>query len=137
MCGFVFAFWMYLKGFAMPPPPILGFGASFQAPGPLPMASARRAIGISLIESFWRAVGIEIYHFCMISVISGPRMLKELMDEAPAPLIWLLGITRMLKISFEFGPTRLTAEWVGGLRKFNLAQHFSLNSLSVGSVYCF
>ena len=28
----------YLKGFAMPPTPFLGSGASFQGPGPLPMA---------------------------------------------------------------------------------------------------
>ena len=69
----------------MPPIPFLGSGASFQGPGPLPMASSRQAIGISLIESFWRAIGVEIHHFCMISVISGPRMLKELMDGAPAP----------------------------------------------------
>ena len=53
----------YLKGFAMPPTPFLGSGASFQGPGPLPMASARRAIGISLIESFWRAIGAEIEPF--------------------------------------------------------------------------
>ena len=52
-----------LKGFAMPPTPFLGSGASFQGPGPLPMASARRAIGISLIESFWRAIGAEIEPF--------------------------------------------------------------------------
>ena len=51
------------KGFAMPPTPFLGSGASFQGPGPLPMASARRAIGISLIESFWRAIGAEIDPF--------------------------------------------------------------------------
>ena len=54
---------VYLKGFAMPPTPFLGSGASFQGPGPLPMASARRAIGISLIESFWRAIGAEIEPF--------------------------------------------------------------------------
>ena len=49
-----------LKGFAMPPTPFLGSGASFQGLGPLPMASARRAIGFPLIESFWRAIGVEI-----------------------------------------------------------------------------
>ena len=69
----------------MPPTPFLGSGASFQGPGPLPMASARQAIGISLVESFWRAIGVEIQHFCMISVISGPRVPKELIDGAPAP----------------------------------------------------
>ena len=69
----------------MPPTPILGSGASFQGPGPLPMASARQAIGISLIESFWRAIGVEIQHLSMISVISGPRVPKELIDGAPAP----------------------------------------------------
>ena len=47
----------------MPLTPFLGSGASFQGPGPLPMASARRAIGISLIESFWRAIGAEIEPF--------------------------------------------------------------------------
>ena len=75
----------YLKGFAMPPTPFLGPRAFFQGLGPLPMASARQAIGISLVESFWRAIGVEIEHFCMISVISGSRMPKELMDGAPAP----------------------------------------------------
>ena len=39
------------------------FWASFQGPGPLPRASARPAILISLIESFWRAIGAEIDHF--------------------------------------------------------------------------
>ena len=52
-----------LKGFAMPPTPILGSGASFQGPGHLPMASARQAIGIRLIESFWRAIFVEIRPF--------------------------------------------------------------------------
>ena len=47
----------------MPPTPFLESGASFQGPGPLPMASARRAIGISLVESFWRAIGVEIENF--------------------------------------------------------------------------
>ena len=50
----------------------------FQGPGPLPMASARRAIGISLIESFWRALGVGpryrnppfLHDFCDFS----PRM---------------------------------------------------------------
>ena len=55
------------------------------------MASARRAIGIALIESFWRAIGVEIQHFCMISGILGPRMPKELMDGAPAALDLALG----------------------------------------------
>ena len=61
---------MLFKGFAMPPTPFLGSGeqflgsgARFQDPGPLPMASARRAISISLIESFWRTIGAEIEHF--------------------------------------------------------------------------
>ena len=51
------------KGFALPPTPFLGSGASFQGPGPLPMASARRAMLISLIESFWRAIGADIRPF--------------------------------------------------------------------------
>ena len=51
------------EGFAMPPTPFLGSGASFYGPGPLPMASARRAIGISLVENFWRAIGAEIEPF--------------------------------------------------------------------------
>ena len=58
------------KCFAMPPTPFLGSGeqflgsgAFFQGPGPLPMASSRPAIGISLIESFWRAIGAEIEPF--------------------------------------------------------------------------
>ena len=32
-------------------------------PSFLPMASARRAIGISLVESFWRAIGNKIDPF--------------------------------------------------------------------------
>ena len=51
------------KGFAMPPTPFFGSWASFQDPGPLPMASVRRAKGIRLIESFWRAIGAEIEPF--------------------------------------------------------------------------
>ena len=54
----------------MPPTPclgsgdqFLGSGDSFEGLGPLPMASARPAILISLIESFWRAIGAEIEHF--------------------------------------------------------------------------
>ena len=47
----------------MPPTPFLGSGASFQGPGPLAMALARQAIGISLIDSFWRATGAEIDPF--------------------------------------------------------------------------
>ena len=50
------------------------------------MASARAAVQISLIESFWRAIGVEIHHLCMISLISGPRMPKELIEVALAPL---------------------------------------------------
>ena len=53
----------HLKGFAMPPTPFLGSRASLQGPGPLPMASSRPAIWISLIESFWRAIGAEIDPF--------------------------------------------------------------------------
>ena len=34
-----------------------------KGPAPLPMASARRAIGISFIESFWRAFGVEMQPF--------------------------------------------------------------------------
>ena len=81
------------------------------------MASARQAIGISLVESFWRAIGVETQLFCTICVSLGPRVPKELIEGAPAPQILLLGITRMLKISFEFAPTRSTAEGVGGLRQ--------------------
>ena len=54
----------------MPLTPFLGSvdqflesGASFWGPGPLPMAPARRAILISLIESFWRAIFVEIQPF--------------------------------------------------------------------------
>ena len=61
------------------------------------MAAARRAILISLVETFWRAIGVEIQHFCMISVISGLRVPKELLEGAPAPYIWFSGITRMFK----------------------------------------
>ena len=61
----------YFKGLAMPPTPCLGSGASFQGPGPLPMASARQAIGISLIESFWRSIFCRNPAMFMISVISG------------------------------------------------------------------
>ena len=35
----------------MPPTPFLGSGASFQGPGPIPMALALRAIGILRIEA--------------------------------------------------------------------------------------
>ena len=47
----------------MPPIPFLGSKASFQGPGPLPMGSSRPAIGISLVESFWSAIGGEIEPF--------------------------------------------------------------------------
>ena len=57
------AYYWEFKGFAMPPTPFLEYGASFQGPGRFPMASARRAIGISLIETFWRALGVEIDPF--------------------------------------------------------------------------
>ena len=92
----------------------LGSTASFQGPGPLPMASARQAIGISLVESFWRAIGDEIEHFCMISVISGPRMPKELETQPLPPRSGSRGSSECVKINFEFVLTRLTAEEVGG-----------------------
>ena len=38
--------------------PIFESGTSFWGPGPLPRASARRALGFALIESFWRPIGV-------------------------------------------------------------------------------
>ena len=81
------------KGFAMPPTPFLGSGASFQGPGPLPMASARRAIGISLIESFWHALGVGIQQFCdfvdfgHVGFLEDLDCLGELLYGPPGPTI--------------------------------------------------
>ena len=55
------------------------------------MASSRPAIGVALIESFWRAIGVEIEHFCMISVISGPRVPEGVNGRNPCPLDLALG----------------------------------------------
>ena len=66
------------------------------------MASARRAIGISLIESFWRAIGVEIQPFCDFfdfghgGCLEDSEGLRELIYATLAPWIWLSGITRML-----------------------------------------
>ena len=46
----------------MPPTPFWGSGASFQGPGPLPMAAAREITEVFLM-SFWRAIGAEIDPF--------------------------------------------------------------------------
>ena len=71
----------------MPPTPFLGSGASFQGPGPLPMASARRAIGISLIESFWRAIGAEIEPFSWFAAFLGGayKVVRPLYDPRTTP----------------------------------------------------
>ena len=50
----------------------------------------------------------------MISVISGPRVPKELIEGARAPRSGSQGSPECLKISFEFVLTRSTAEGVGG-----------------------
>ena len=42
----------------------LGSRASFEGPGPLQMALSRQTIGIALMQSFWRAVGVEIRSGC-------------------------------------------------------------------------
>ena len=48
--------------------PIVGVCGLLQAPGPIPMASARQIMKVSLVESFGRALGVFIF---MISLILG------------------------------------------------------------------
>ena len=86
------------EGFAMPPTPFLGSGASFQGLGTVPMASSRQAIGISLIESFWRAFGIEIQPFRDSTHLAFPDFalaiptLATLAFASLSLAIWLLHI---------------------------------------------
>ena len=48
----------------MLPTLFFGSGAFFQDPGPFQVVSSRRTIGISRIDSFGRALGVEIGHVC-------------------------------------------------------------------------
>ena len=61
------------------------------------MASAHQIMKVPVVESFWRALKVEIQPFFVISLSSGPRMPKELVEGTPGPKIWLSGISRMLK----------------------------------------
>ena len=66
----------------------------FLGSGSLPMTLARRAILVSLVESFGRAIGAEIRPFLLLE---DPECLKELLARTADPEIWLSGISRLLK----------------------------------------
>ena len=65
------------------------------------MGSSRQAIGISLVESFWRALDAEIHDFCDLCVfghvgfLEDPECLRVFLEENHTTWIWTSG-TRML-----------------------------------------